>query len=361
MAGAPDQSIQAMWNILRQLAWLAAIPSWFSAVTFWQKVMALHWLAAPLLIAVLTIWTTLAVQRIWHRGVLQRWYRNARDYGSAIDLLSALGFRAPLDRAIYVRGFIRMPEGEEPPVPVFKGNRSGAIVERPWRPIVPKTAGELWVATSFVYPDPASGICAAMPAKKVKARSEQYSIDAERWRTGDRRPTDRYMRYQEPREPSIRDLSSPIVLETRASNRSRIPEWLQLLSTVVRSGHSKKSPVPPMKLSAVKELRVVVQTYGAKFVTAETTLSAIEKLELIPADTRPEMTRLVCTFHEHAQSNVLEAVVRSPIYHDQHDGLRFALDFIGDPSTGVVDTVGVEGAIPKSDNRYHDIATVYFR
>lgn len=119
--------------------------------------------------------------------------------------------------------------------------------------------------------------------------------------------------------------------------------------------------VPPMKLSAVKELRVVIRTFGSKFVSAETTLSAIEELEVIAADTRPEMARLICTFHEHVQSNVLEAVVRSPIYHDQHDGLRFAIDFIGVPSTGEVDTVAVEGAIPKSKNRYHDIAMVYFR
>ena len=361
MAGAPDPSNQTMWNILRQLAWLAAIPSWFSAVAFWQRVVAFHWLAAPLLITVLTIWATLAVQRIWRQGVLQRWYKNAWDYGSALDLSSALGFRAPLDRAIYVRGFIRMPEGEEPPVPVFKGNRSGAVVARPWSPFVPKTAGGLWVATSFVYPDPASGICMAMPSKRVQARSEQYSIDARQWRTGARRPTDRHMRYEEQREPSIKDLSDPIVLDTRASNRAPIPEWLLLLSTVIHSGQAKKIPVPPMKLSAVKELRVVVRSFGSKFVTAETTLSAIEELQLIPAGSRPEMTRLVCTFHEHVQSNVLEAVVRSPIYHDQHDGLRFALDFIGDPSAGVADTVAVEGAIPKSDNRYHDTASVYFR
>ena len=350
-----------MWNTLRQLAWLAAIPSWFSAVTFWQRVVALHWLAAPLLITVLTIWTTLAVQRIWRQGVLQRWYRNAWDYASAFDLLSPLGFRAPLDRAIYVRGFIRMPRGEEPPVPVFKGNRSGAIVERPWRSFVPETAGELWVATSFVYPDPASRMCVAMPSTRVKARGEQYSIDGHRWRTGDRWPTDRYMRYREPREPSIRDISDPIVLEPWANNRSLIPEWLQLLSTVVRGGQTKRIPVPPMMLSAVKELRVVVRSFGSKFVATETTLSAIEELEVIPADIRPEMTRLICTFHEHVQSNVLEAVVRSPIYHDQHDGLRFALDFIGDPSTGVVDTVAVEGAVARSGNRYHDTATVYFR
>lgn len=350
-----------MWNTLRQLAWLAAIPSWFSAVAFWQRVMDLHWLAAPLLIAALSIWTTVAVQRIWRQGALQRWYRDALDYASALNLSSALGFSAPVDRAMYIRGFIRMPEGEEPPVPVFKGNRSGAFVERPWRPFVPRTAGGLWVATSFVYPDPASGKRVAMPSKMYKARGEQYSVDAECWRTGNRLPTDRYMRYNEPCEPSIRSLSDPIVLGKRASNRSPIPEWLRLLGTVVRSGQTKLIPVPPMKLSAVKELRVVVRSFGSKFVSAEATLSAIEELQILAADTRAEMTRLICTFHEHKQSNVLEAVVRSPIYQDQHDGLRFAIDFIGDPSTGEVDTIAVEGAIPKSDNRYHDIATVYFR
>ena len=361
MAMLPDPFNQTMWNTLRQLAWLAAIPSWFSAVTFWQEVVAVHWLAAPLSITVLTIWTTLAVQRIWRQGALQRWHRNAWSYASAFEPLSALGFRAPIDRAVYVRGFVRMPEGEEPPAPVFNGKRSGAVVEPPWRPFVPKTAGELWVATSFVYPDPALGTCVAMPSKEVKARSEEYSVDAEQWRRGDRRPGDRYMRYTEPREPSIRDVSDAIVLETGASNRAPAPEWWQLLSTVVRSGQTKKISVPLMKLSAVRQLRVVVRSFGSKFVTAEATLSAIEELEVIPADARPEMTRLVCTFHEHVQSNVLEAVVRSPIYHDQHDGLRFALDFIGDRSTGVVDTVAVEGAIAKSDNRYHDTASVYFR
>ena len=350
-----------MWNTLRQLAWLAAIPSWFSAVTFWQKVVALHWLAAPLLITALSVWSTVEVQRIWRLGILQRWHRYTLDYASAVDFSAVLRFRAPVERAIYVRGFIRMPEGEEPPDPVFKGNRSGAKVQRPWRHFVPSTAGTLWVARSFAYPDTALGNCVVMPSRTFKTRGEQYSINAEQWRRGERQPTDRYMRYNEPCEPSIKDLSDPVVLGKWASNRSPIPEWLRLLGTVVRSGQIELIPVPPMKLSAVKELRVVVRTFGSKFVSAETTISTIEELPIIEPDTRPEMARLICTFHEHIQSNVLEGVVRSPIYHDQHEGLRFAIDFIGDPTTGVVETVAVEGATPKSDNRYHDIAMVYFR
>ena len=347
-----------MWNTLRQFGWLAVIPSWISAVTFWKKVVAFHWLAAPILVAVLTIWATLTAQRIWRQGVLQKWCKDVLDFANGINLSAVLDFRAPIDRALYVRGFIRVPKDEKPPDPMFKGTRSGAYVQRPWRRFVPKNAGDLWVTTSFAYPDPASGIYVYMPSDKVKTWGEQYSIDAKTWRADNRQPTDRYIRY---REPTKGNLSDPIVLGARASNRSPQPEWLRLVRTAVRGGHTEKIAIPPMKLSAVKELRVVVQSYGSKFVTAESTLSAIEQLKPIAPDSQPDMTRLICTFHERAQSNVLEAVVRSPIYHNHHDGLRFAVDFIGDPNTGVVDTVAVEGAVPLSNTRYHDIATVYFR
>ncbi|MDE0703045.1 MAG: hypothetical protein OXH59_04900 [Rhodospirillaceae bacterium] len=337
---------------------MAVIPSWFSAVTFWKEVVAVHWLVAPISITVLTVWATLAVQRIWRQGVLQRWYRNAEDFVSALDPVSALGFRSPTDRAFYVRGFIRMLDGKEPPDPLFKGSRCGAKAKRPWSPFVPRSAGDLWVATAFAYPNPVSGIYMILPSKKAQAWGEQYSIDAEAWRKGDRLPTDRYMRY---REAENGDLSDPIILGARTSNQSPKAEWLRLTRTTVRGGHTEKTTVPPIKLSAVKALRVVVQTYGSKFVTAETTLSAIEQLKPIAPDANPEMTRLVCTINEHVQSNALEAVVRSPVYHLQHDGLRFAIDFIGDPDTGVVDAIAVEGVIPMSGPRYHDIVTLYFR
>lgn len=241
---------------------------------------------------------------------------------------------------------------------MFKGTRSRANVKRPWCRFVPRTTGDLWMATSFAYSDPASGIYATMPSEKVRVSGEQYSIDAKSWHGGNCLRTDRYIRY---RERSDGTWSDPITLATPTNGGSSKPEWLRLVRAVVREGHTEKTAVPPMKLSAIRELRVVVQSYGSKSVTAETTLSAIEQLEPIAADSRAEMTRLVCTFHEHAQSNLLEAVVRSPIYHHQHDGLRFAIDFIGDPDTGVVDTVAVEGAVSKSGARYHDIATVYFR
>ena len=360
VASYPVESI--MWKVLRELGWLAAIPSWVSAVAFWREVVGMHWLAAPISITFLTVWATLAVQRVWRQGVLQRWYRATLDHASAVDIGSVLGLRPPIDRALYVRGFIRMPEGEEPPDPMFKGTRTGANVQRPWRPYVPKTVGNLWVATSFAFPDPSSGVCVAMPAEKGKTRGEQYSVDGEQWRGGNRLPDDRLMRYREPtHEPSIGDLSDPIVLGTRASNRCSKLEWLRLISTVIRYGDTKRVAVPPMRLSPIKELREVLQSYGAKFDTAEATVSSIGQLTPIRADSRAEMTRLVCTFHEHDQSNVLEAVVRSPIYDHQHDGLRFAIDFVGDPDSGVVDAVRVEGAIPASGSRYHDIATVFFR
>ncbi|MDD9999375.1 MAG: hypothetical protein OXQ89_16680 [Rhodospirillaceae bacterium] len=213
------------------------------------------------------------------------------------------------------------------------------------------------------------------PAEKIKALGEQYSADTESWHD-DRRPTDRYMRYRSridgprgPGEPIGAVMGYPeragadgwsdsIAMNPHAPQ----PSWLRLACVYVDGGAAKKVAVPPIKLAALREIRVIVEIHGAEFKAAEATFGAIERLAVAAvADSSPSRVRLVCTLPEHGRSEALDVVVSDILYQYEEDGIRFAIDFIGDPETGVMDTVAITGAIAEPQSRFEDVATVYFR
>lgn len=315
------------------------------------------------------VWATLFVQWLWRQGVIQRACRAVLHAASIFD------FRTASDRPLYARGFIRVPEGKEPPPATFAVSKSGARVKHPWRKGVPDGAGDLWVATAFTHTDPDSGRCVVTPAEKIKALGEHYSADAESWHE-DRRPADRYMRYRSridrprgfgvpigptmgyPEPAGANGWSDSIAMSPRAPQ----PGWLRLASVYVDGGAAREVAVPPMKLAALREIRVVVEIQGAEFKAAEATFGTIERLSVAAiADSSPSRLRLVCTLPEYGRSEALEIVVADILYRYEEDGIRFAIDFIGDPDTGVVDTVAIVGAIAEPQSRFEDVVTVYFR
>ena len=159
-------------------------------------------------------------------------------------------------RAYPVRAFIQMPEGQEPPDPVFLFRPTGVKVARPWQNDPPIGDGSVWACAAFAYPDPDTGKYTT--TKPVKGGGEagtfavQFSPDGQTWHTDGARSDDRYSRL---RRDDGGHLTNSVPL---APDTIRDPHaWFGLFNIPVDSGRPQLAtmPIDSFRLDAIREIR----------------------------------------------------------------------------------------------------------
>ncbi|MYL11537.1 MAG: hypothetical protein F4010_05235 [Cenarchaeum sp. SB0669_bin_11] len=210
--------------------------------------MALHWLAAPLLITALTVWTTLAVQRIWPLAVTR--HRKTRQF--VVDWWES---RPVTERRAYpVRAFIHLPEGQEPPDPVFQCRSNGVKVLRPWRDKPVLGSNDVtWACSAFAYPEGDGnryGITKAIKGGGPGVFAVQFSANGESWHIGSANADDRYSRFRS----DGGHLTQALPLDRK---RIRTPgNWFELFAVHDTEQNAyQMRPVEPFRLQSIRELR----------------------------------------------------------------------------------------------------------
>lgn len=158
-------------------------------------------------------------------------------------------------RAYPVQAFIHLPEGQEPPDPVFLLRPNGVKVAPPWRPKPVIGDGFVWACSAFAYPDRDTG--KYKTTKPVKAGGEtgtfgvQFSPDGELWHTGGARTDDRYSRLR--LDGGRLTNSVPLAPDTIRDPHA----WFELFDVPVSVEHSRPEPMPvdSFRLDAIREMR----------------------------------------------------------------------------------------------------------
>lgn len=157
-------------------------------------------------------------------------------------------------RAYPVRAFIHLPEGAEPPDPVFQCKANGVKVLRPWRerPVL-GSKDVVWACSAFAYPEDDGKRYAVTKAIKgggPGAFAVQFSADGESWHIGSANAHDRYSRFRSDGGQLTRALPVDPKLVRTPGN------WFELLN-VYNHGENAYSigPVEPFRLESIRELR----------------------------------------------------------------------------------------------------------
>ena len=254
-------------------------------------------------------------------------------------------------RAYPVQAFIHMPEGQEPPDPVFLSRSNGVKVAHPWRDTPRIGDGSVWACSAFAYPDRDTG--QYRTTKPVKGGGEtgtfgvQFSPDGESWHTDGARTDDRYSRLR--LDGGHLTNSVPMAPETIWDPHA----WFELFGVAVTRGRSElaTSPVDRFRLDAIREIRAELteidnqqpsrgQTIANDVLYSPNRLNLFSKLDARQFNALPRMSYL--RFSRPDRHGAWSLVVGSPRPQDilgiNWQGVDIVL-LEDAPGSGVVDRV----------------------
>lgn len=163
------------------------------------------------------------------------------------DVLSALFARASSTLpACQVYGFIRVPEGQEPPAPAYRVSRKGPRPRRPWVPSLPTGQDPAWLSVAFAGHKEGNFRVRTPVVRRLANWGECYSQDGRDDWHYERTDADNYVRYR----LENGHLTAAIPLGRAVS------EWVQILNGPLIE--RTNIPCDPFDLDCIKELRAYV-------------------------------------------------------------------------------------------------------
>ena len=221
-------------------------------------------------------WLAWFVRTLWRDGFLQRC--GSALASTTLHVLDAFQTSPDTGRPLHIHGFVRLPEGEEPPTPEFFRGRNMVHTKRPWHRFAKGGQGHLWIATAFGYVHPVEGRYEVMDPVVVKCVDEGsiFAQDLREWHY-DRLPKDRYVRFRH----TNGHLTHPFPLGRRVAP---LPTWIPLASLPVSPnlpGGTTRIEFPPMRMDPINELRFVFESHEPSWKNLpviEDTFGATEKI-----------------------------------------------------------------------------------
>lgn len=181
-----------------------------------------------------------------------------------IGRVTAALVSTPIREGYQARAYIRMPEGQSPPVPRFSSRPTGLVAKRPWSMEIPTGAGELHAAVALARFDQSTGRYLAATSPVLDAWGFQFSEDGHEWHVGDYDPNlHAYLRYRF----GIGNLTPRIRLGTGVSP----DEWIGLATCNIDKGyvapgeaHAADCAIETICLDVVRRLRVVLEWWESE-------------------------------------------------------------------------------------------------
>ena len=163
------------------------------------------------------------------------------------DVLSALFARASSTLpACQVYGFIRVPEGQEPPAPAYRMSRKGLRPRRPWVPSLPAGQDPAWLSVAFAGRKEGNfRIHTPVIRRLANWDGAYYSHDGHDGWHDERTDADNYVRYR------LDDSHLTAVIPLGRA----VSEWVEILNGPLVEGRNLHDP---FDLDCIKELRAYV-------------------------------------------------------------------------------------------------------